>query len=137
MRCMWCPFACEDRSLLAQHIRSVHADKKQALDFAQDVASDAQPAETKPTLPVSTGRPMNCPFCLKQLRDLFGLSLHLEDEHPDMQNSVQVYVPRQMLDPPPQDRETDALCLPVAECDIDRIYRARPDLVGTRLACDS
>lgn len=71
MRCMWCPFACEDRSLLAQHIRSVHADKTRAVMMSRAV------------------------------------------EHGDAH-------PRLVVE------------LPVAECDIDRIYLARPDLVARR-----
>jgi hypothetical protein len=58
---------------------------------------------------------MDCPFCHRRMRDLFGLSLHLEDEHPKDQGRVGVVV---------LDRDV----LPMVECDIDAIYTKRPDL---------
>ena len=57
---------------------------------------------------------MQCPFCPTYSGDLFGLSLHLEDAHPERQSAVVVGVIGE---------------LPVMECDIDAIYRNRPDLV--------
>lgn len=57
---------------------------------------------------------MQCPFCPTYSGDLFGLSLHLEDAHPEHQSAVVVGVIGE---------------LPVMECDIDAIYRNRPDLV--------
>jgi len=54
---------------------------------------------------------MRCPFCPTFSGDLFGLSLHLEDAHPERQSSVGVGV---------------IGSLPVIECDIDAIHRNRP-----------
>lgn len=58
---------------------------------------------------------MRCPFCTQTRRDLFGLSLHLEDDHAELMPSVRVVV--------------EASPLPIVEVDIDAIYTRRPDLV--------
>ncbi len=66
---------------------------------------------------------MRCPFCAQERADLFGLSLHLEDEHADEQHRVSVCLDAQQAGPP-------CVALPVAECDMDAIYRTRPELVS-------
>jgi hypothetical protein len=54
---------------------------------------------------------MFCPFCSTQLRDLFALSPHLEDEHPGRECELVVGL---------------WTSLPVIEIDIDAIHRTRP-----------
>lgn len=70
---------------------------------------------------------MNCPFCAHVARDLFGIALHLEDEHPDKMNGIDLVVP-----------STAELCirLPVARDIVwmDAIYLRRPDLIKPRSA---
>lgn len=69
---------------------------------------------------------MNCPFCAHVARDLFGMSLHLEDEHPA---EAVVAVPARL------EIRMNALALPVAgTVDLDAIYRKRPDLIKPRSA---
>jgi hypothetical protein len=44
---------------------------------------------------------MHCPFCGAWMRDLFGLSLHLEDDHPGRERELVVAIaeaPRAPLD---------------------------------------
>jgi len=66
---------------------------------------------------------VNCPFCAVTRRDLFGIALHIEDEHPDKMAGIDLVVP-----------STAELCvrLPVVECNVDAIYRKRPDLIKPR-----
>ena len=61
---------------------------------------------------------MQCPFCPRNCGDLFGLSLHIDDDHADRSLSVGVHV------------NAPATDIPIFECDIDAIYRTRPDLVA-------
>ena len=49
--------------------------------------------------------PIACPVCCNQWTDLFGLSLHLEDEHPEAYSRVVAVLP-----------------LPVIEVDIDAVH---------------
>lgn len=60
---------------------------------------------------------IDCLFCASQLRDLFGLALHLEDNHPDDQHLVGVHVargPHSLI---------GVAVLPVVEVDIDAVNR--------------
>lgn len=54
---------------------------------------------------------MLCPVCNQALRDLFALSLHVEERHPDDLHRVTAVV----IDRP----------LPIFEMDIDRIHVSR------------
>lgn len=55
---------------------------------------------------------MQCPFCPSKCRDLFGISLHIEDSHPDIQGDIddgKITI-------------TTARRLPVVEVDIDAVH---------------
>lgn len=57
-----------------------------------------------------------CPFCGRATRDLFALSLHLDDDHPGRAGELVVAIaaPVPALEP-----------LQIFECDIDAIHRSR------------
>lgn len=54
--------------------------------------------------------PRACPFCGQLWRDLFGLSLHLEDEHPGRENELVVAIAPELR------------AVPIFECNIDRAH---------------
>ena len=65
---------------------------------------------------------MNCPFCAAERGSLITIAMHIEADHPGRQILVTA--------------STAELCvrLPVVECDIDSVYRTRPDLIKPRSA---
>lgn len=56
---------------------------------------------------------MYCPFCGQTYRDLFALSLHLDDDHPGRERELVVAVAPELWH------------VPIFECDIDAVHRTR------------
>lgn len=67
---------------------------------------------------------MNCPFCAAERRDAFILICHIQRMHPAEFPTVRLFVEAPVV----------AIELPVVECDVDAIYRKRPDLIKPRSA---
>lgn len=54
-----------------------------------------------------------CPFCGQPTRDLFALSLHLDDDHPGREGELVVAVAPELR------------AIPIFDCDIDAVHRSR------------
>ncbi|QOR55258.1 MAG: hypothetical protein SHS37scaffold220_27 [Phage 67_12] len=54
-----------------------------------------------------------CPFCGQPQRDLFALSLHLDDDHPGREGELVVAIAPELR------------AVPIFECDIDKVHRSR------------